>query len=284
MSAHPVRVGLKLSPQGTTVEELRAVWDVADEGGFDHCWTFDHLAGIGDAGPGEDVLEAWTLLAAMAERTSRVRIGCMVTGNTYRHPALLAKMAVTVDRLSGGRLEVGIGAAWAEIEHTMLGLPFGSRAERAARLAEAVEVLRRLWTEERVDFAGEHYVLRQAVANPKPLQRPHPPIWIGGSGRRLTLRTVARLADVWNAPWGEPEEVAELSAVLDGHCAAVARDPSEIRRSIQFRYEGGPDLVELASRYVAAGATELVLMLPPGRARACAEAAAAQLDRLRGLG
>src|SRR5262245_8912593 len=206
---------------------MRAVWRIADESGFDHVWNFDHFAAIaGD--PAGDVLEGWTRLGALAEATSRLRIGCMVTGNTYRHPGVLAKMAVTVDHLSNGRLEMGIGAGWAEIEHTTLGLEFGaSPGRRIAWLDEACRVMKLLWTEERASFEGQRYRLDGAYGNPKPVQRPWPPLWIGGRGERRTLRVVAEHADVWNTG-DEPEEVARLSGVLDRHCADVGRDPSEI--------------------------------------------------------
>jgi F420-dependent oxidoreductase-like protein len=277
-------VGLKLSPQGTTVEEMRAVWRVADEAGFDHAWNFDHFAGIlGD--PAVDVLEAWTLLAAMAEATERVRIGCMVAGNTYRHPAILAKMAVTVDHLSGGRLELGIGAAWAEGEHTMLGLEFGTVGWRIDRLAEACEVLKRLFAEERANFEGRHYTLRSAIANPKPVQRPHPPIWIGGRGERKTLRVVAQHADVWNAPRGDPQEIARLSGVLDRHCDDVGRDPGTIRRSVQAFYAGDGDaLLREAQAYAARGVDDLIVVVQAGRAEAHADAVSALLPQLRSIG
>src|SRR3954447_25172674 len=174
----------------------------------------DHFATLGgrDDGP---IFEAWTMLAAMAQMTTRVRIGCAVVGNTYRHPAVLAKMAVTVDHLSRGRLEFGIGAGWAENEHTMLGLPFGTVGDRATRLEEAVPIIKSLWTQPSTTFEGKHYQLVDAIAEPKPMQRPYPPIWVGGTGRRRTLRLVAEHADVWNAPGGEPEEIVELSEVLD---------------------------------------------------------------------
>ena len=160
-----LRYGLKLS-QNATIEQYRAVWRIADEAGFDHCWCMDHFATLGsrDDGP---IFEAWALLAAMAVATSRTRVGCAVTGNTYRHPAVLAKAAVTVDHLSGGRLEFGIGAGWAENEHTMLGLPFSTAGDRADRLEEACQVIRSLWTQERASFAGQHYQLTGAVAEPK---------------------------------------------------------------------------------------------------------------------
>src|SRR4051794_8528154 len=220
----PVRIGLKLSQENTDVAELRAIWQVADEGGFDHLWNFDHFAAI-MTDPVIDVLEGWTLLRAMAEATSRVRIGCMVTGNTYRHPGELAKMAVTVDHLSGGRLEFGIGSAWAENEHTMFNLPFGTAGDRADRLEEALKILTPLGRRPRTRFGGKPYQLKGGVGEPRPVQPPHPPIWIGGSGRRRTLRMAAEYAAVWNAAGGEPDAIAELSQVLDRHCADVGRDP-----------------------------------------------------------
>jgi F420-dependent oxidoreductase-like protein len=275
-----LRYGLKLS-QNATMEQYRAVWRIADEAGFDHCWCMDHFATLGgrDDGP---IFEAWTLLAAMAATTSRTRIGCAVTGNTYRHPAVLAKAAVTVDHLSGGRLEFGIGAGWAENEHTMLGLPFGTAGDRADRLEEACQVIRSLWTQPRASFAGQHYQLTGAVAEPKPVQQPHPPIWIGGAGRRRTLRIAAQHASVWNAPGGSPEEVAELSGVLDRHCAEVGRDPSEIRRSVQVRMPATLDeLLALAAAYAAVGVTDLLLILHAADPAAQAGQAGELLPRLR---
>ncbi len=277
------RYGLKLS-QNATIGQLRAVWRVADEAGFDHCWCMDHFAALGprDDGP---IFEAWTLLAGMAVATSKTRIGCMVTGNTYRHPAVLAKAAVTVDHLSGGRLEFGIGAGWAENEHTMLGLPFGTKRDRADRLEEACELIRSLWTQERTSFDGQHYQLTGAIAEPKPVQQPHPPIWIGGSGRQRTLRITARYADVWNAAGGSPEEVAEASAVLDQRCAEIGRDPAQIRRSVQIRVaEANDELLELAGSYRAVGVTEVVLVLNSQNPANLAEQVAGLLPRLRAAG
>ena len=278
-----MRYGIKLS-QNATIEELRAVWRVADDAGFDHCWCMDHLATLGtqDDGP---IFEAWTLLAGMAVATSRTRIGCMVTSNTYRHPAVLAKAAVTVDHLSGGRLEFGLGAGWAENEHTMLGLPFGTRGDRADWLEEACQVIRSLWTEQRTSFDGNHYQLTEAVAEPKPVQQPHPPIWIGGSGRQRTLRITARYADVWNAAGGSPDEVAEVSAVLDQRCAEVGRDPAQIRRSVQIRVpEASDDLLALAESYHRVGISEVVLILPGQDPAARADQVAGLLPRLRAIG
>jgi F420-dependent oxidoreductase-like protein len=259
-----VSVGIKLSPQNCAIGDLRAVWRIADEAGFDHLWAFDHFNPIFSDVAG-DVFEGMTLLAAMAEATSRVRIGLMVAGNTYRHPAVLAKMATTIDHLSGGRLEFGLGASGAEIEHTMLGIPFYTAGERIRRLGEALTVCRKLWTEERASFDGRYYRLTDAISNPKPLQRPHPPIWVGGGGEKLTLRVVAEHADVWNVI-GSVEEVVRKASVLDQHCAEVGRDPAEIRRSVQPRFDPADPaaMVDLLHAYIEAGFTENIIYVPPG--------------------
>lgn len=276
---HPLRFGLKLS-QAATLDTLMAIWRVADDSGFDHCWNMDHFASLGPD-DGLDIFEAWTLLAGMAAHTSHTRIGCSVSGNTYRHPAVLAKAAVTVDQLSGGRLEFGIGAGWAENEHTMLGLPFRTAADRADRLEEALPIIRSLWTEPRTTFTGKQYHLVEAVAEPKPIQSPHPPIWIGGVGRRRTLRLAAEHAAVWNSPGGTPEQVSELSAVLDRHCADIGRDPSEIRRSVQIRVpDTDDDLAEQVRSFVSVGVTEFILIVTTDPV-AQAEQVAALLPRLR---
>jgi F420-dependent oxidoreductase-like protein len=257
-------LGIKLSPQNCEIADLRAVWRVADEAGFDHLWAFDHFNPIFSDVAG-DVFEGMTLLAAMAQATSRVRIGLMVAGNTYRHPGVLAKMATTIDHLSGGRLEFGLGASGAEVEHTMLGIPFYTAGERIRRLAEALTVCRKLWTEERASFDGRYYTLTDAVSNPKPLQRPHPPIWVGGAGEKLTLRVVAEHADVWNVI-GSVEEVVRKASVLDQHCADVGRNPAEIKRSVQPRFDPADPaaMVDLLHAYIEAGFTENIIYVPPG--------------------
>jgi F420-dependent oxidoreductase-like protein len=277
-----LRFGLKLSGQDTTVEALRRVWRIADEGGFDHVWDFDHLASIGGGGPDRPIYEGWTLQAAMAQATSRARIGCLVTGNTYRNPALLAKIAVTVDHLSGGRLEFGIGAAWAEIEHEMYGIE--GLDHRVGHLSESLQIMKSLWTEERTNFDGRYYRFKDAIANPKPIQKPHPPIWIGASGPS-TLRLVARHADVWNIAGGDPARVKELTPMLEEACASVGRDPSEIRRSIQFGWDGQDraQLLELSARYLEQGVTEQVVYLRGDEPVALAEKIAESLPELRRL-
>jgi F420-dependent oxidoreductase-like protein len=283
-NSHPVRVGIKLSQQLNTIDQQRAVWRLADEAGFDHLWIFDHFNPIGGAPLDGVIWEGWTLLAAMAEATSRVRIGNMVTGNTYRHPGVLAKIATTVDHLSAGRLEFGIGAGWAEVEHTMLGLDFPGVGERLRRLDEACTVIKKLWTEERADFDGRYYHLTGALANPKPVQRPYPPIWIGGGGEQRTLRIVATHADVWNFAGGPVETAIHKVEVLERHCADVGRDPAEIRLSVQLRFNG--DDVDLFLREVEsfrqAGFTELVVIVAEPDSLRKAEAVAGEvLPRFR---
>ena len=277
---YPLRIGLKNSGQDTTIEALRDVWRIADEAGFDHVWDFDHLASIGPGGVARTVYEGWTLLAAIAASTRRVRIGCMVTGNTYRNPALLAKLAATVDHLSGGRLEFGIGAAWATIEHSMYGIE--GLDHRVGRLSESLRIIKSLWTEERTNFDGRYYQMTDAIANPKPIQKPHPPIWIGASGD-TTIRLVARYADVWNTGAGEIDKGTEAITKLEEACGAVGRDPSEIRRSIQFAWDGNDRsrVLEQSARYLELGFTEQVFMLAPPRATMLAGKLAEALPELR---
>ena len=234
---HPLRFGMKLSGQDTTIDALRTVWRVADESGLDHVWDFDHFASIGAGGPDRPVFEGWALQAAMAEATKRVRIGCMVTGNTYRNPALLAKLAVTVDHLSSGRLEFGIGAAWAAIEHAMYGIE--GLDHRVGRLSESLRIIKSLWTEERTNFEGRYYTMTDAIANPKPIQKPYPPIWIGASGPS-TIRLVARpfrrggwlassgarSAAIQMSPQRLPEASGASTKAVVRTAAAGPRDPA----------------------------------------------------------
>jgi F420-dependent oxidoreductase-like protein len=281
---HPLRVGVKLSPQAVTVDDLRAVWRIADQGGFDHVWSFDHFAAIGGP-PERPIYEGWTMLAAMAEATKRVRIGLLVTGATYRHPGVLAKIATTVDHLSAGRLEFGIGSGWAENEHMMLGIPFHTVAGRIHRVEETIEVCKRLWTEARATYPGKYFQLKDAIHEPKPIQKPYPPIWVGGSGEQLTLRVAAKHADVWNPSGGggDPEEAGRLSAVLDERCGEVGRDPAEIRRSVQHPFDASDPaaFVEKSRQFIERGFTEIIAQLrgadPPHQADVLAEKVLSEL-------
>jgi F420-dependent oxidoreductase-like protein len=255
--------GIKTAPQHTTYEAMQAIWREADERPvFEHAWLFDHFNPIFSdvSGP---CLEGWTLLAAMAAQTRRIRIGQMVTGNTYRHPAVLAHMAATVDIISGGRLDLGIGAGWNEYEHASMGIPLYAPGERIRRLGEACEIIRRLFTEATVDFEGRYYQLKEARLEPKPIQKPYPPFVIGGGGEQLTLRVVARYAQVWNFAGGPVETFRHKIAILHQHCQEVGRDPAEIQLSVQVpvNYDDLPATVQTVQGYVDAGATHLILNL-----------------------
>jgi len=252
----PIRIGLKLS-QGAPIDSFRRVWQIADEAGFDHCWAFDHLATVGADGVSPTVYEGWTLLAAMAEATTRTRLGLLVSGMIFRHPALLAKAAVTVDHLSGGRLEFGVGAGWAIVEHQMYGIELD---HAVSRFSEGLRVIRMLWTEELSNFDGRHYRLQNAIGNPKPVQTPHPPIWIGADGPEM-LRIAARHADVWN-PAGDGLDAARAAGNrLTAACAEVGRDPAGIRWSAQLSFDGTNPAATISElmRWRKAGFTELVI-------------------------
>jgi len=195
---------------------------------------------------------------------------------------VLAKLAVTVDHLSGGRLELGIGAAWAEIEHQMYGIE--GLDHRVGRLSESLQIIKSLFTQDRTNFEGRYYHLADAIANPKPIQKPHPPIWIGASGE-TTLRLTARHADVWNISGGDPATVKELVAKFDGICGSVGRDPSEVRRSLQYGWDGKDkaQLLELSGQYLELGVTEQVLYLRAEQPERLAVKIAEALPELRKL-
>jgi F420-dependent oxidoreductase-like protein len=280
---HPLRFGLKLSGQDTTIQDLRAVWRIADEARFDHLWDFDHLAAIGQGGPDRPIFEGWSLLAAMAEATSHVRIGAMVTGNTYRNPALLAKIAVTVDHLSNGRLEFGIGAAWAEVEHQMYGIE--GLDHRVGRLSESLQIIRSLWTQERTTFEGRYYHFKDAISNPDPIQKPYPPIWIGAGGE-TTLKLTARHADVWNASGAAGGDgIVDASRRLDEYCQRIGRDPATLRRSLQYGWDGGSrqELIDKAAQALERGITEHIIYIQPNEPTKLAGAVAESLGDLRAL-
>jgi F420-dependent oxidoreductase-like protein len=258
-----LRFGIKTAPQHTTYDAMLRVWQEADATPvFEHAWLFDHFAPIhGDVdGP---CLEGWTLLAAYAALTRRIRIGLMVTGNTYRHPAVLAKIAATVDVISNGRLDFGIGAGWNEYEHASMGIPLYQPGERIRRLGEACEIAKRLFTQHLTDFDGRYYQLKEARCDPKPVQKPYPPFVIGGGGEQLTLKVVAQYADVWNFAGGPVENFTHKVGVLYQHCAAVGRDPSAIELSVQLPvvYDDLDGTAQSVQRFVDAGATHIILNL-----------------------
>lgn len=260
-----VSFGIKTSPQHTTYDDMVTVWQEADGiESIEHAWLYDHFAPA--QGPIDGpCLEGWTTLAALAAVTERLRIGLMVTGNTYRHPAVLAKIAATVDVISNGRLDFGIGAGWNVYEHESLGIPLYTPGERIRRFGEACEIIRRLFTEPVVDFDGRYYQLKEARSEPKPVQKPYPPFVIGGSGEKLTLRVVAQYADIWNVNGGSVEQYQHKLAVLHEHCAAIGRDPSEIQVSYQhwINADDYAETVPVVEGFIAAGVSHVVLVIPP---------------------
>lgn len=258
-----LRFGIKTAQQFTTYQDILRVWLEADRiPSIEHAWAFDHFIPLGPDPTGPQ-LEGWTLLGALAARTERMRLGLMVTGNIYRHPAVLANIATTVDIISNGRLDFGIGAGWNELETSMYGIPLYSPGERIRRLGEACEVIKLLWTETRANFDGKYYQLKEALCEPKPVQKPYPPFVIGGSGERLTLRVVAQYASVWNFVGGSVDDFRHKSEVLDQHCAAIGRNPAEIERSIQrpINYADLREAVDGIRPYIEAGATHIILNL-----------------------
>lgn len=262
--------GIATAPQQVGYDDILRVWQEADTvPRIEHAWLFDHLMPIaGDRyGP---IFEGWTLLSALAARTSRLRLGLLVTSNRFRPPAVLAKIAATVDVVSGGRLEFGIGAGSrptvpiARREYEAYGLPYHDAAHAVGGLAEACTVIRRLWTQdEPFDFHGTYLDLEGAFGNPKPVQRPYPPILIGGRAT-ATLRVVAEHADVWNFPGDDVDAAVARGAVLDRFCAEIGRDPATITRSLVLRvsYEQPETTRATIARATAAGFHHLVLSLP----------------------
>jgi F420-dependent oxidoreductase-like protein len=224
-----IRFGVQVAPQNATWAELLETWKLVDSLRYDTAWVFDHFFAI-LSDPSGPCFEGWIALTALAAQTPRVQAGVLVTGNTYRHPAVLAKMAATLDHAIGGRLIMGIGGAWFEQEHNAYGIPFYTTAERIGRVDEATEIIKRLWSEKQVTFEGRYYQLRDAYCEPKPLQQPRPPIMIGGSGEKLMLRVVAKHADLWNT-FGSPEVFRHKIEVLKEHCSAIGRNFDDIEVS-----------------------------------------------------
>jgi F420-dependent oxidoreductase-like protein len=259
-----MRFAFKTSPQHVTWPDMLAVWREADQIElYESGWTFDHFYPIrGDSdGP---CLEGWVTLTALAQATQRVRLGNLVSGIHYRHPALLANMAATLDIISGGRLEIGIGAGWNEQESGAYGMELGSRAERSDRFEEACEVLVGLLTQESTTFDGKYYQLKDARCEPKAVQAPHPPICIGGGGEKRTLRTTARFAQHWNFAGGTPDEFAHKRDVLHAHCADLGRDPAEITLSAHVRLDDdGPGKVADTAAALGERGLDLAIVVLP---------------------
>jgi F420-dependent oxidoreductase-like protein len=224
-----MRFGIDVAQQRAEFAEIVERVRFGEDLGFDGAWGFDHFVPMYGEGPG-NCFEGMTTLAALAAATSTIRLGLLVTGVTYRHPSILAAEAVTVDHASGGRLELALGAAWYEPEHRQLGLEFPPTGRRFDMLEDELEMVTRLFTGEVVSYQGARFSLDNAQMRPVPVQRPHPPIWIGGSGRRRTLPLAAQWADVWHT-YGSPDQLAALGTEVDRLAEAAGRDPGAILRA-----------------------------------------------------
>lgn len=271
-----MRFAFKTSPQSTTWDDMLAVWRAADDiEVFESGWTFDHFEPIFSDRSGP-CLEGWLTLTALAQATTRLRVGVLVTGVPYRHPAVLANMAATLDHISHGRLELGLGAGWNTDEADAYGIDLLPIRERMDRFDEACDVIVSLLTEARTTYAGTHYRLDGAYCEPKPLQQPHPPICIGGSGERRTLRTVARIAQHWNYVGGPVEEYVRLKGVIAEHCATFDRDPGEIMTSAHLHLDPSDPqrLAGQAEAFAAAGLDLGIVYIPPPHTPAALETVA----------
>ena len=257
MTDRTLHVGLilALTIRGLAVasyDGMRQVARTAEALGFDSVWLCDHFltlapssyardAGIRPAWPGPEgggdartsmpLLECWTALSALSRDTHQLRLGTSVLCNSYRHPSVVAKMAATLDVISGGRVDLGLGAGWFEQEYRAYGIPFPPIGTRIAQLAEAIEVIRRMWSDDAPTYRGTHYAIDGAVCDPRPVQRPHPPIWVGGEGERVH-RVAARAADGLNVRWWSPERIVARGPFLEAACRAAGRDPATLARSV----------------------------------------------------
>jgi F420-dependent oxidoreductase-like protein len=231
-----MKLGIMIEGQeGLTLERWSRIGSLVEELGFDSLWRSDHFMTLMGGEP-RGAPETWATLVQTAQETRRIRFGPLVSPMTFRHPSLLMRMATVVDRLSGGRLVLGVGAGWNEREHQAYGLPFPPVRQRMDMLEEGIEVILRLQGDGPASYSGKHYQLDAADMQPKPIQRPRIPLLIGGSGEKRTLPLVARYADEWNTTGATPERFREKSAVLDDHCRTIGRNPAEIERSIMTAF------------------------------------------------
>jgi len=292
-----VLFGANIPQSGSDYNTMRRVVLECEKHGFDFIWISDHLQDISSSKP---YFESWTTLSALAAETSRVKLTTVLMNNLFRHPSLLAKMSATLDVISNGRLNLGIGAGWYSEECASYGISFPKPLERIQQLEEAIEIIKEMWTRDDVTFAGKYYSLKKAVLEPKPIQKPHPPIWTGiMHGRRRMLRTIAKYADAWTISslyLPTPEEHRQMKATLDDCCRAVGRDPNQIQQALgvgcvvsedeegvrmkaekfrptfldvkgysatQMRLEGTPpQLIEKLSEYTKVGVTCFVMNFP----------------------
>jgi F420-dependent oxidoreductase-like protein len=256
-----MRIGLKINQHQLDWGTLSERVSYAEANGFDGVWLFDHFKAT-EGDPAGPCMEGWTLLSALAATTTRIRLGVMVTGITYRHPSILATQAVTVDQISGGRLELALGAAWHEEEHRELGLPFPDVRERMERLEEGVQLIRILMTQDDARYEGRHYRLDGVTYRPRPMQQPHPPIWIGAGGERVMIPLAARHADVWHC-FEDLDVLPRKVRVFDEHAERAGRDPASIVRAANLPIAGAStDVIARAETLRDLGFRYLVVSWP----------------------
>lgn len=242
-----VRFGIHSGQQNSSYADYLDLWRSVEELGFDWASVFDHFLPI-QSDPEGPCFDGLTLLSAMAAHTSRIRCGILVVGNTYRNPAVLANIATTIDHVSGGRLELGVGAGWYQMEHDQYDVPFYTTGRRIRMLGEATRILKGLWTDHRTTFKGRYYNIADALCEPKPVQQPSIPLWVGGSGEQLTLRVVAESADGWNTFMIPQEAYQHKLDRLADHCRDVGRDPADIRKSLVIQALVGETEAEVQDR------------------------------------
>ena len=233
MDKHPIRFGVQTGQQNIEWEQLRSFWAKADGWGYDSLWVYDHFYPIFSPDPAGPCLEGWTLLSALSQNTKRARIGALVNGNTYRNPTLTAKMAATLDNVSGGRLNLGLGAGWFEAEHRSLGFDFKTVGGRLQALDESCRIIKGMFSQEKTTLKGKHYNVVDAVCNPKPMQK-NLPLMIGGHGEKTLLKIVARYGDMWNMTNADAAEMKRLIGVIERHGDTVGRNTDEIEKTLML--------------------------------------------------
>jgi len=248
---HSIRFGIQTGQQMVEWQQMLDLWQKADRWGYDSLWNFDHFYPIFVA-PDGPCFEGWTALAALAQVTKKARIGTLVNGNTYRHPCVTAKMAATLDHVSGGRLNLGIGAGWFELEHRAFGIDFKTVPQRLQALDEACRIIKGMFTQERTTLEGRHYRVTDALGMPKPVQRPHPPFMIGGTGEKVLLKIVARHADMWNTG-AQAERMKHLIEVIERHGEQLGRDTSAIEKTVLMPlcYRASKDREQFVTNLIA---------------------------------
>jgi len=231
MPTHPIRFGIQTGQQGTSWEQMRDFWQKCDAWGYDSLWAFDHFYPIFVPDPSGPCMESWTLLGALSQHTKRARIGALVNGNTYRNPCLTAKMTATLDQISGGRVNLGLGAGWFELEHQSLGFDFKTVPGRLEALDESCQIIKSMFANDKTTLHGKHYNVVDAVCNPKAIQK-NVPLMIGGHGERVLLKIVAKHADMWNMTNADAAEMKRLIGVIERHADTVGRDSDLVEKTL----------------------------------------------------